>query len=339
MMMKTTRKLLFTASVAFLSLLMACSDDDEASNSVVSFSNATLTITTDDLSPATVSMSISPAAASNSTISVIVTGGTYGETFTTDLALAAGQIDIPVAQGATNAQFTIIPNEEGIRFDDINLEFEIISVGAGLSTEEFDGRFLDFTIENNKEQGTGLPYIESFNNCGPDGNGEAVQDGWEQIVIEENSFGTGSFNCYTGQGVVGLMANAYSGDAEYEDPDYTEVWYISPVIGLIDEVNPTLNFDVDRRFDAPIDDNTLAYGIQISTDYDGTNFETANWEVFQAGVTSMTANDPEADDIASTGDLDLSAYAGETISIAFIYRARNARFGATALRIANVVVE
>lgn len=339
MMMTTTRKFLMITLIGLLGLLMSCGDDDEVSNSTVTFSNTTLTISTDDLSPATVTMSITPAAPSNSTISVIVTGATYGEVFTTDPAVAGGQIEVPVTAGATSAEFSIIPNEEGIRFDDINLEFEIISVGAGLSTEEFDGRFLDFTIENNKEQGTGLPYVESFNNCGPDGNGEAVQDGWEQIFIEENSFGTGAFNCYTGQAVVGLMANAFSPDAQNEDPDYTEVWYVSPIIGLVDETNPTLSFDIDRRFDAPIDDNTLAYGIQISTDYDGTNFETANWEVFQAGVDAMTANDPQVDDIGNTGALDLSAYAGETISIAFIYRASNARFGATALRIADVVVE
>lgn len=336
--MKTTRNFLVIALMGLAGVLVSC-DDEETADSTVSFSDPSVTINTDDLSPVTVSMNIEPAAPSNSTISVIVTGATYGESFTTDPALASGQIDVSVAQGATTAEFTVIPDEEGVGFEDITLEFEIITVGSGLATDEFDGRFLDFTIENNRDPGSGLPFTETFNNCGPDGNGEAIQEGWEEVIVEQNSFGTGGFFCYSGQSVVGIQANAFSGDAETEDPDYTEVWYISPVIGLTDATDPVLSFDVDRRFDAPISADTLAYGIQIATDYDGTNFETANWEVFQAGVDAMQANDPEFDDIANTGDLDLSAYAGETVTIAFIYRASNARFGSTALRVANVVVE
>lgn len=337
--MKTTKKLLMIISIGCLGLLTNCGDDDETASSNVSFSDATLSITTDDLSPVDVSIDISPAAPSNSTISLIVTGATYGETFTTNPALSAGQIDVPVSQGATSATFSIIPDESEIGFDDIELEFEIISVGTGLATDEFNGRFLDFTIENNKERGTGLPFTEGFANCGDSGNGEVIQTGWELIIVEQNSFDTGGFACYTGQGSTGIQANAFSPNAQNEDADYTEAWYISPVIGLIDEADPELSFDVDRRFDSPIDANTLAYGVQIATDYDGTNFETANWVKFQAGIDAMAANDPEADDIENTGALDLSAFSGETISIAFIYRASNARFGSTALRIADVVVE
>ncbi len=338
-MMTTTRKFLTLALIGLLGIFTSCGDDDDVSNSIVSFSNPTSTISTDDLSPATVTIGISPAAPSNSTISVIVTGATYGEAFTTDPALTGGQIEVPVAQGATSAEFSIIPNEEGIRFADINLEFEIIGVGAGLSTEEFDGRFLDFTIENNKEQGTGLPFIASFDNCSPEGNGDFPPSGWTEVVVAQNSFESSFWRCYTGQSTVGIQINAYSSSATETADDYSEVWFISPIIGLIDEANPVLSFDVDRRFDAQIDANTLPYGVQVATDYDGTNFETANWEVYQIGVDAITANDPETDNIGNTGDLDLSAYSGEAISIAFIYKATDAYFGANALRIANVIVE
>ncbi|MGJ3234006.1 choice-of-anchor J domain-containing protein [Marivirga sp.] len=319
-----------------LAFLFAC--EEETVNSVVSFSQTTGEITTDDLSPVTVSFDISPAAPSNSNISIIVTDGAYGETFTTDPAESGGQIDIPVSAGAESAEFSIIPNEEGILFADIEISFEIVSVGDGLSTEEFDGRFFDFTIVNNKEQGSGLPFSETFDVCGADGSGELPPEGWEQVIVAQNSFETGGFACYNNQGVTGIQANAFSPDAQNEDSDYTEVWMLTPLVGLVDAENPVLSFDVDRRFDAPIDDNTLAYGIQISTDYDGSNFESANWEVFEAGVSAMQANNPDADDIENTGELDLSAYAGQTVTIAFIYRASNARFGSTALRIANVLV-
>lgn len=333
--MKTMKNKLWIFLVGLV-FLFAC--EEETVNSVVSFSQTTADITTDDLSPVTVSFDISPSAPSNSTISVIVTDGAYGETFTTDPVQAGGQIDIPVSAGAESAEFTIIPIEEGILFADIELAFEIVSVGEGLTTEEFDGRFFDFTIVNNREQGTGLPFSGTFDVCGAEGSGELPPEGWEQVIVAQNSFETGGFACYNGQGVTGIQANAFSPDAANEDSDYTEVWMLTPLVGLVDAESPVLSFDVDRRFDSPIDANTLAYGVQISTDYDGTNFESANWEVFQAGVSAMEANDPEADDIENTGELDMSAYAGETVTIAFIYRASNARFGSTALRIANVLV-
>ena len=333
--MKKMKHMIYTL-LAGLLIFSAC--DDEAEDSVVSFSDPTVEISTDDLSPITVSMDIAPAAPSNSTISLIVAGATYGDVFTTDPELSSGEIEVPVSSGATAAEFTIIPNEEGILFEDINLEFEIVAVGGGLTTQNFEGIFLDFTIVNNKEQGSGLPFSQTFSMCGPEGSGELPPEGWEQVIVAQNSFETGGFACYNGQGVTGLQANAFSPDAPNEDPDYTEVWMVTPLVGLVDAQNPVLSFDFDRRFDAPIDENTLSYGVQISTDYDGENFESANWEVFQAGVDAMQANNPDTDDIENTGELDLSAYAGETVTIAFIYRASNARFGSTAFRIANVLV-
>ena len=333
--MKKMKKHLFIA-LAGIFLITAC--EEETVNSVVTFNQMSTEITTDDLSPVDVTIDIEPSAPSNSTIALIVTGSTYGETFTTSPALTTGQINIPVTSGANSATFSIIPDEDGIRFDDIELEFEIISVGSGLQLNDFDGRFFTLTITNNREQGTGLPFAEDFDLCGPSGSGNLPPTGWEEVIVAQNSLSTAGFACYTGQNTTAIQANAFSPNGTAGN-DYSEVWMITPLIGLVDANNPTLSFDVDRRFDSPIDANTLAYGIQISTDYDGTNFETANWQVFEAGVSAMTANDPNADDIGNTGDLDLSAFAGETIHIAFIYRASDAQFGATILRIGNVVVQ
>lgn len=335
--MNTPRNFLLITAIGFLSLLWGCGDDDINSN--VSFSSTSLSVTTDDLAPINVSLDISPSAPSNSTIDIIVTGATYGEAFTTNPALSTGEINVPVDQGSSSAGFIIIPNVDEIGFDDINLEFEIIAVGSGLSTAEFEGRFFDLTIQNNNEPGTGLPYIESFANCGADGNGEFPPVGWTEVILAQNSFESSFWRCYTGQGTVGIQINAFSTEATETADDYSEAWFISPMINLTNEDNPVLSFDVDRRFDAPINATTLPYGIQIATDYDGSNFESANWQVYTSGVSAMTANDPDSDNIESTGDLDLSTYSGEVISIAFIYRATDAYFGANVLRIANVVVQ
>ena len=323
-----------SAAVTVL-LLAACKQEEETS--MVSFRNPTIEISTDDLSPIKVSMSVNPSASENSSIRMIVTGATYGDEFTTDPELVNGEIEVPVSSGAGSAQFEIIPNEEGILFDDVNMEFEIIAVGNGLETAEFAGRFLNFTIVNNKQMGVGLPYTETFDVCGISGSGQLPPEGWEQRVVAQNSVESGIWTCYTGQDAVAIQANAFNSQG-FSGDDYAEVWMVSPLVS-IDNPSAQLSFDIDRRFDAPIDANTLAYGIQVSTNYDGTNFESANWEPFQAGIDAMTANDPDSDNIENTGPLDFSIYYGQSASIAFIYRASDANFGATALRIGNVILE
>ena len=321
-----------------LTLLTSCSDDDSVA--LVSFSSPDLEVVTDTLQPVTINFDISPASTQASNIRIIAPQNTYGNLFTTEPPLSGGEINIPVTTGATSASFEMILIEEGIRFDDFAQEFEIIAVGPGLATNEFDGRYLSFNLVNERVQEDDLPFIENFGVCGPNGSFELPPDGWTIIDVVQNSFGTGGFFCYTGQGVTGVGTNPFTpaGEATSGD-DYSEAWFISPPISLGGAEDPNLSFNFDRRFDAPIDENTLAYGLQISTDYDGTNFETANWEVFQPAVDAMVANNPGSDDISNTGELSLAQYAGEDISIAFIYRAADAYFLATSIRISDVVVE
>ena len=78
----------------------------------------------------------------------------------------------------------------------------------------------------------------------------------------------------------------------------------------------------------------------ISTDYTGLNFQDATWTRHQPGYDAMTANNPGADDFTNTGSLDLSQYAGEVISVGFIYRAgAPGSFDATILRVGNFMAE
>jgi hypothetical protein len=327
--------LLLLLSMVFLA---SCSDDDSVA--LVRFSAPEVEVVTDTLTPSAITLELTPAAAQASNVRIIAPQNAYGSLFITDPPLSAGEIIVPVSSGATSASFELIPLEEGIGFEDFQQEFEIIAVGPGLSTNEFDGRYLSFNLVNERVQEDDLPFVENFGVCGPNGSFELPPDEWTLIDVAQNSFGTGGFFCYTGQGVTGVGTNPYTqAGIETQGDDYSEAWLISPQISLGGAEEPSLSFDFDRRFDAPIDDNTLAYGLQISTDYDGTNFETANWEVFQPAVDAMTANDPGSDDISNTGALSLEQYAGEDISIAFIYRAADAYLLATSIRIAEVVVE
>jgi hypothetical protein len=134
--------------------------------------------------------------------------------------------------------------------------------------------------------------------------------------------------------VTGIQVNCFVPGSE--DQTASEVWMVSPKLNLIDATSPKLSFDVDRRFPGTGEFPEDLYDIMIATDYTGLNFDDANWERFEAGFNAMTANDPGADDMGNTGDLDLSAYAGEVISVGFVYRAGGpGTFDATILRIGN----
>lgn len=319
-------------------LFSSCSDDDTVA--LVRFSFPEVEVMTDTLTPSSISLELTPAATETSNVRIIAPQNAYGSLFITEPPLSAGEINVPVSSGATSASFELILLEEGIGFEDFQQDFEIIAVGPGLTTNEFEGRYLSFNLINEHVQEDDLPFVENFNICTSGSAEEFPPEGWENRIVEQNSFGTGGFFCYTGQGITGVGTNPFLDDGiATQGDDYSEAWLISPPISLGGAEAPGLSFDFDRRFDAPIDENTLEYGLQISTDYDGTNFETANWEDFQPAVDAMTANDPGFDGIENTGTLDLSAYEGQDISIAFIHRAADAFFLATSIRVANVRVE
>ena len=318
--------------------LTSCSDDDTLA--IVSFTQPEFEVITDTLTSSRIEIDLSSPSPQSSSIIIIAPGNSYASAYTTVPSLDRGEILIPVEAGSTNAFFDFIPLESGIGFDDFQQNFEIIATGPGLATNTFEGRFLNFTLINERVQEDDLPFVENFGVCGPNGSFELPPEGWTVIDVVQNSFGTGGYFCYTGQGATGVGTNPFTPSGEQtQGDDYSEAWLISPQISLGGAENPTLSFDFDRRFDAPIDDNTLAYGLQISTNFDGSNFETANWTPFQPAIDAMMANDPGFDNIENTGPLDLSAYEGEDISLAFIFRAADAYFQATSVRIANVRVE
>jgi hypothetical protein len=267
---------------------------------------------------------------------VAISGAEAGTVFTTTPAISGGQVTVAVSSGATSAEMTVTPIEAGIGFDDIVLAMELASAGDGLTTGITTTAQIN--IVNAKDAGESLPFLEDFAICGPDGSGELPPDGWTQEVVQQNAEGSSVWTCIPEFfGVVGIQVNAFvAGSADLTS---SEVWMISPRLNLTEASAPKLSFDVDRRFDPTAGFTQDHYDIVISTDYNGLNFATATWERFQAGYDAMTANDAGVDDMANTGDLDLSDYAGEVIAIGFIYRAGGpGTFDATILRIGNVSV-
>ncbi len=335
-MMKKNKLLIFAFLSLFAFSFYGCTEDEDP-DGVVNFVDETIELTTDDLSPIEVNFSIDPPAPKDSEFTVAISGAEAGVIFNTDPAISGSEVTIPVASGATSAVMTVTPNEEAIGFEDVVLTMAISSTGDGLAT----GLTTQSTVNiaNAKDTGEELPYMEDFNVCAPDGSGELPPEGWEQVVVQQNVEGSSVWSCIDSEffGSVGIQINAFV--AGSEDQTSSEVWMVSPKLNLIDATSPTLSFDVDRRFGGTGSFPEDLYDIMISTDYTGLNFETANWERFDAGFDAMTANDPEADDMTNTGDLDLSAYAGEVITIGFVYRAGGpGSFDATILRIGNFSV-
>lgn len=332
--MKTIK--LTTIAILVLALgfaMNSCKDDDSSTTSVVTFAQESYSTTTEDYSPVTITLNLEPKASSSSTITVglTATGGEAGTAFTTSPSMSNGLIEVPVEKGASTATFTVTPQEEGIAYDNVEVEFEIIETGSGLKTEGLTGVYSSLLIENTKSTGRPLPFTEPFDECGEGGSGE-LPDGWEEIAALQNQQNSAHWGCVSYPDV-GVGINAFV-DAGGEG-DSSQVWLVSPRVGLVDASNPVLSFDADRRFDTDIQE----YNVFISTDYNGSNFNDATWEVFQPGVDFIEANDPGSDGFTSSDQLDLSDYSGEVISVAFAYYASGSKLTATSLKISNVEIK
>lgn len=326
---------------ALLSLLIVFSlhgcKEEEDDPGIVNFLESSYNLTTDDLTPFDVEFTIDPPAPKASEFTVSVSGGEYGTVYTTTPALSGGQLVVSVASGDTEASFTVTPLEEGIGFDDVQLSMSLVSAEDGLTTGLTTSSQIN--IVNAKDKGMELPFTEAFDGCAEGGSGEPIPDGWTEVVAQQNGEGSAVWNCINSEffGVVGLEANAFVPGSE--DLTSSELWLVSPRINLTEATAPVMSFDVDRRFDPTETFTEDHYDIVVSTDYTGLNFDDATWTRFQAGYDAMTANDAGADDMANTGDLDLSAYVGEVMAFAFIYRAGAAgSFDATILRVGNISI-
>jgi len=320
--------------LAFIFLISACDNDEENIQGVVSFVIPTKTIDTDNLSPVSLNLAIDPAspAASSITLGVSTIGEKGGTAFTSSPPMVEDKIELAVEKGDTNIPLTVTPLEDGIEYDDVRVDFEVSSTGPGLTIDGISGIFTSLYIENNKKQSRALPFIESFDICDEAVGSGGIPAGWEEVVILQNSLNNAHWRC--AKGTDGFQINAFSSDGEVGDE--SEVWLVTPAIDMSEANSPMLGFDVDRRFDTP---EFQEYNVMISADYDGSNFETANWEIIEKAVSAIEANDPELDDYENTSPIDISSWGGESVHIAFVYYAESSYSSATILRINNVVIE
>ncbi len=334
--MKNISKLLILM-MAMVSALAIQSCEEEEDPGIVNFVESSINRTTDDLSDITVEFSIDPPAPQNSEFTVALTGAEAGTVFSTTPAISDGEVVVTVNSGATDASFTVSPIEEGIGFDDVVLNMELVSAGSGLTTGLTTVSVINIT--NARDTGEELPFTEDFDGCAEGGSGEPIPEGWSQEVIQQNAEGSAVWSCVDAGffGFEAVQANAFVPGSD--DQTSSEVWLVSPRINLLEATDPQLSFGVDRRFPGTGDFPEPLYDIVISTDYNGLNFDDATWTRFEPGFAAMTANDPGQDDLTNTGDLSLADYTGEVIAFAFVYRAgAPASFDATILRIGNVAV-
>ena len=323
----------FLGLLAVSALTFVGCDDDEETISTVNFTETIYNLTTSDLSPIEVELVISPAATTDSEIEVEISGADAGVAFSTDPATSGGSVVIPVSSGDNTASFTFTPIEAGIE-GGLNATLTLSSTGAGLTT--------GITIESIisiADVGTDLPLMEDFAGCQEDPQ-QPIPDGWTEAVIQQNAEGSATWTCVD-EAFFGFNAVAVNSFVPGStDNMSSEVWLVTPRLNLTEANNPVLNFDVDRRFPPTDDfpDPDGPYDVLISTDYT-VSVENATWQRFEPGFSAIDDNDPGQDDLTNSGDLDLSAFKGEVVTIAFVYRAgAPASFDATILRIANVSV-
>lgn len=186
-----------------------------------------------------------------------------------------------VTVGGTEAAFTVVDAETIEISVDASLTSGVIEVttAAGVATS---------TSELNIVGGGTVIFYEDFE----EGLGDFT-------VISAASDRDWRHSTFSGNGFAEM--NGYGADTASDD------WLISPSIDLTGAVDPVLSFSTARNFDGPV------LKILVSSDYDGLNPATATW----TEVTGTLSEGSYA--IVSSGEIDLSAYVGETISIAFQY--------------------
>jgi hypothetical protein len=334
--MKILRFFLLSIAVGAMVFFQNCGSDDPAPDGVVDFAENVVNITTDDLSPVTVDFLIDPKAPAASDFTVALSGADYGTVYTTNPAATNGSVTIPVAVNATSASMTVTFIDDGIGFNSVALNLTLSGTGERMTT----GLVTSMTINvaNNKDKGEDMPVTETFDGCN-DGGDAPISEGWSEYVAQQNAENSAHWGCVD-DGFFdfgGAEANAFV--AGSDDETTSEVWLVSPRINLVDASSPVMSFDVDRRFGGTGNFDGDLYDIWIATTFTGTNYDEANWTRFVAGFDKMTENTPDEDGMTNTGDLDISAFNGQVIAVAFVYRAGGpGGFDSTILRIDNFSV-
>ena len=187
-------------------------------------------------------------------------------------------------------------------------------------------------------QGNRNPYID-FPNLAEYVWGDSIAYGFPAVIGEESdvepdvellreSFlaGLGTFTCvhrdgtpsdmWVSSNAYGAVANAYSKGKTADD------WLLSPPVDLKGMKEVRLSFDHAAGYHSTNDVRDM-FEVLVTTDYDNAP-ERASWEAIDVVYPDAPASG-NFTNFLSIKDYDLSRYAGETIRIAFRYRATAAK--------------
>lgn len=305
--MKTFNSIVVLALVISTMTFVGCKEE-EPDPSIVNFEQAAYNITTDDLDPFDVTLTIDPAAPEASEVNVSFSGATPGTEFTTTPQASGGMLTLPVSTGDTEVSFTFTPNEEGIGFNNVNVDMSLSSVGSGLTT----GITIESTVSitNTKDTGTDIPYTETFDTCSAE-NPQLPSD-WEVIIAQQNSKGTANWKCVPRDG--GCAASNPFNECDDDANDPSEAWLVSPRLNLTEATSAELTFDASLVF-GPFDEPD--WDVKISTDYNGDNFEASTWTTLEDAYDDLS--EIERGNNLQPIRADLSSYSGNVAAIAIIH--------------------
>lgn len=123
-------------------------------------------------------------------------------------------------------------------------------------------------------------------------------------------------------------ASAFMNNTNYE----TESWLLTPAIDLSEAMTPQLSFEEAHKF---LNGNPLSeyMMVKVSTDYID-DVESCTWETVEVDETQWS--DGQSWDFYKVGPYSLSAYVGQVIRIAFVYKSTSS--AAPTWEIKNVLV-
>ncbi len=149
-----------------------------------------------------------------------------------------------------------------------------------------------------------LPFSEDFE-AQPSGTGETVNiPGWTNVNVN------GGARTYE---VREFSSNKYAQTSAFNSSENPfEVWLVTPGINLPTGSTPTLNFDTNDGFN-----NGAALTVSVSTDYTG-DVATATWTNITATISSGNTSG-YGTSFTNSGDIDLTAYAGQAVYVRFKY--------------------
>ena len=126
----------------------------------------------------------------------------------------------------------------------------------------------------------------------------------------------------------GWKASAFMNNTNNE----TESWLLTPAIDLSEAMTPQLSFEEAHKF---LNGNPLSeyMMVKVSTDYID-DVESCTWETVEVDETQWS--DGQSWDFYKVGPYSLSAYVGQVIRIAFVYKSTSS--AAPTWEIKNVLV-